>query len=102
MASSVRQEQILDRTVDLVAKGGLASLTMKRIAEQVGFSEAAIYRHFPTKQRLLLGVMDRLERLLLDPIRAIAAAAGRSPVPHPHAPPPHRPRPRQSAHPAAR
>jgi AcrR family transcriptional regulator len=79
MASGLRQEQILDRTVELVARDGLANLTMKRIAERVGFSEAAIYRHFPTKQRLLLGLMDRLERLLLDPIRAIAADAGDSP-----------------------
>jgi AcrR family transcriptional regulator len=80
MASGLRQEQILDRTVELVGRDGLANLTMKRIAERVGFSEAAIYRHFPTKQRLLLGLMDRLERLLLDPIRAIAADAAASPA----------------------
>ena len=79
VASAVRQEQILDRTVELVAKDGLANLTMKKIAEQVGFSEAAIYRHFPTKQGLLLGLMDRLEALLLDPIRAMAADTGASP-----------------------
>jgi AcrR family transcriptional regulator len=80
MASGVRQEQILDRTVELVAKDGLGNLTMKKIAQRVGFSEAAIYRHFATKQRLLLGLMDRLERLLLDPIRAIAADAGTPPA----------------------
>jgi len=79
MASAARQEQILDRTVELVARDGLANLTMKKIAEQVGFSEAAIYRHFPTKQGLLLGLMDRLEALLLDPIRAMAADTGASP-----------------------
>lgn len=80
MASSIRQEQILDRAVELVAKAGLANLTMKKIALRVGFSEAAIYRHFSTKQRLLLGLMDRLEHLLLDPIRAIAADAGALPI----------------------
>jgi AcrR family transcriptional regulator len=69
----VRQEQILDRTTELVASGGLAGLTMKKIALRVGFSEAAIYRHFPTKQQLLLALMGRLERVLLDPIRVIAA-----------------------------
>jgi len=80
MASSIRQEQILDRAVELVAKAGLANLTMKKIAGRVGFSEAAIYRHFPTKQRLLISLMDRLERLLLDPIRAIAADATTPPA----------------------
>lgn len=79
MASADRQEQILDRTVELVAKDGLANLTMKKIAGRVGFSEAAIYRHFPTKQGLLLSLMDRLEALLLVPIRAMAADTGVSP-----------------------
>lgn len=48
---------------------------MKRIAARVGFSEAAMYRHFATKQALLLGLMDRLEDQLLVPARAIAGQA---------------------------
>lgn len=69
----VRREQILDRATELAAAAGLGELTMKRIAANVGFSEAAIYRHFPTKQALLLGLMDRLESRLLAPVRALAA-----------------------------
>ena len=72
MASLARREQILDRASELATEAGLGQLTMKRIAARVGFSEAAIYRHFPTKQALLLGLMDRLETQLLQPIRAIA------------------------------
>ncbi len=55
-------------------------MTMKRIASRVGFSEAAIYRHFPTKEALLLALMDRLEVHLLHPIRAIAEATGVPPL----------------------
>jgi TetR/AcrR family transcriptional regulator len=73
VASDVRREQILDRASDLASEAGLARLTMRRISARVGFSEAAIYRHFPTKQSLLLGLMDRLEARLLEPIRTIAA-----------------------------
>lgn len=72
MASAARREQILDRASELATEAGLGQLTMKRIATRVGFSETAIYRHFPTKQALLLGLMDRLETQLLVPIRAIA------------------------------
>ncbi len=72
MASAARREQILDRASELATEAGLGQLTMKRIAMRVGFSETAIYRHFPTKQALLLGLMDRLETQLLVPIRAIA------------------------------
>jgi AcrR family transcriptional regulator len=80
LPSNVRREQILDRALDLVPRGGLGGLTMKKIAARVRFSEAAIYRHFPTRQLLLLGLMDRLETMLLGPIRAIAADTGVAPA----------------------
>jgi AcrR family transcriptional regulator len=80
MASPARKEQILDRASELATEAGLGQMTMKRIAALVGFSEAAIYRHFPTKQALLLGLMDRLEAQLLHPIRAIAGQAALEPA----------------------
>ncbi len=70
---SARQSEILDRTLELVREAGLGGLTTKKIAERVGFSEAALYRHFPTKQALILGLMDRLEEMLVRPAREIAA-----------------------------
>lgn len=68
-----RQEEILDRTMDLVRESGLASLTTKKIAEKMGFSEAALYRHFPTKKALVNGLMERLDHMLLGPVQQIAA-----------------------------
>ena len=67
-----RQDQILDRAMSLVRRGGLSALTTRRLAESVGFTEAALYRHFPSKQALILGMMDRLETMLLGPVRKIA------------------------------
>ncbi len=75
LPAAARREQILDRASELITESGLARLTMKRIAARVGFTETAIYRHFPTKQSLLLGLMGRLETQLLVPARAIAANA---------------------------
>ena len=80
MAAPARREQILDRASELATEAGLGQLTMKRIAARVGFSEAAIYRHFPTKQALLLGLMDRLDARLLQPIRAIASKGELEPI----------------------
>jgi len=71
-----RQEEIIDRTIELVRVGGLGGLTTRKIAERVGFTEAALFRHFPTKQALLLALMDRLEDLLVEPIARIAADDG--------------------------
>ncbi len=80
VATAERREQILDRASELATETGLGQLTMKRIAARVGFSESAIYRHFPTKQALLLGLMGRLETQLLQPIRAIAEEDGPRPL----------------------
>ena len=75
-----RQEEILDRTFELVRESGLANLTMKKVADRMGFTEPAIYRHFPNKQALVLGLLGRLESLLLPEIEAAAAREDLPPV----------------------
>ncbi|HWM94173.1 MAG TPA: TetR/AcrR family transcriptional regulator [Thermoanaerobaculia bacterium] len=77
--SSARQDEILDRTIELIREAGMAGLTMKKVAERVGFTEPAIYRHFPNKQALLLGVAGRLRGMFLGPVRAISEEPGTSP-----------------------
>jgi AcrR family transcriptional regulator len=72
VATTPRQEEILDHTLELVREAGLAGLTMKKVAERVGFTEAAVYRHYPSKQALLFGLVGRLEEMLLGTVRAIA------------------------------
>ncbi len=68
-----RQAEILDRATELVAESGLAQLTMKRLAERVGFTEPAIYRHYPGKSALLAAMIERLGGRLLETIEEIAA-----------------------------
>src|SRR5262245_15570035 len=79
-ATTPRQDEILSRTLDLVREGGLANLTMKKVAERMGFTEPALYRHYPTKQALILGLLDRLEGMLLSRIQALAADAAARPI----------------------
>ncbi len=67
-----RQEAILDHTFELVRERGLAGLTIRLIAERVGVTEGALYRHFPSKQAILLALAERIEARLLGPIREIA------------------------------
>ena len=70
---SSRQREILRHTLRLVRESGLGELTIKRIAQEVGFTEPALYRHFASKRELVLGLMDQLDEMLLGPIREIAA-----------------------------
>jgi hypothetical protein len=57
----------------------LAEISSPELDQQVLEAEASL-RRSRSAQRLLLALMDRLERLLLDPIRAIAAEADATPT----------------------
>lgn len=67
-----RQAEILDRAAELVAEAGLANLTMKRVAERVGFTEPAIYRHYPGKSALLVAMIEHLGGRLIVTMEGIA------------------------------
>ena len=69
---TARQAEILDRAAELVAESGLAHLTMKRLAERVGFTEPALYRHYAGKSALLAAMIERLSGRLLPTMAAIA------------------------------
>lgn len=71
-SATPRQQQVLDCTWELIREAGLSGVTVRRVAERVGFSEAALYRHFPSKQALLLALLDRLADRLLEPLDRIA------------------------------
>lgn len=71
-AATPRQEEILDRTFELVRDRGIAGLTVRLIAERVGVTEGALYRHYPSKEAILLALAERIESRLLGPIRKIA------------------------------
>jgi AcrR family transcriptional regulator len=44
----------------LVAEGGSAALSMRKIGDAVGLSPMAVYRHFPSREALLARVADEL------------------------------------------
>lgn len=68
-----RQDEILDAALALVREEGWSSLTIRRLAERVGVTDPALYRHFRTKSDIVLGLIDRIEGMLHGPVRAIAA-----------------------------
>jgi len=56
----VRRRQIVEETLRLVAEHGLAGASMSRIAEAVGISNAALYRHFDSREDILIAAHDVL------------------------------------------
>ncbi len=53
-----RQRQIVEAALAIVAERGPEALTVKGIAGRVGFSDAALYRHFRSKSEILSTVVD--------------------------------------------
>ena len=66
--TEVRQQQIIDAARVLIFKYGSEHLTVKRIAAEVGISEAAIYRHFKSKKSILSFLLSHIEQTLLADI----------------------------------
>jgi len=66
--TEVRQQQIVDAAAILIFKHGSEHLTVKKIAAEVGISEAAIYRHFNSKKSILSFLLNHIEEVLLHDI----------------------------------
>jgi AcrR family transcriptional regulator len=71
-----RRGEILDAAMLVFAERGYDGGSMRRIADEVGVSEPALYRHFPGKEALFLAMMraaaGRLRGeafALIDPVR---------------------------------
>lgn len=58
MEYTPRQIEIIHAATELMKQGGIQLLTTKALAEKMGFSEPAIYRHFKTKTEILFSVLD--------------------------------------------
>ncbi len=64
------RERILDKAFELIGKRGLMGFSMRDLAEEVGITEAAIYRHFRSKEDLTVNVIHhRLKPYVMDIIK---------------------------------
>ena len=49
-----RQQEILDKSIEIISRKGIQGLTIKNLSKEIGISEPAIYRHFESKTDILL------------------------------------------------
>src|SRR5215208_2051185 len=59
-AKSDRRSQLIAAAERLVAERGYLAVRLEDIGAAVGVSGPAIYRHFPNKEELLVGISTRL------------------------------------------
>jgi TetR/AcrR family transcriptional regulator len=59
LSAEKRREQLLQVAVDLFSRKGFNGTTTREIAASAGVTEALIFRHFETKERLYTAIIDQ-------------------------------------------
>ncbi len=54
---SNRQLEIIEAAGKLLTTSGVSGLTIKNLAKEMGFSESALYRHFPGKEEIIVAML---------------------------------------------
>ena len=60
-AISDRQFEIIEAAGRLLAESGVGGLTIKNLSREMKFSESAIYRHFTSKEEIIVALLEYLE-----------------------------------------
>ncbi len=68
---SNRKEQILQCLADMLASSPGERITTASLAKQVGVSEAALYRHFPSKAKMFEGLIEFIEETIFTRVNRI-------------------------------
>src|SRR5690554_2129563 len=53
-----RQIEIMEAATHRIDKHGIQNLTIKNLAADIGLSEPALYRHFSSKNEILMGLLE--------------------------------------------
>lgn len=70
--------RLIDAAIDLCTRHTFAGTSLQMIADELGFTKAAIYHHFRTREQLL----DAVVGPILEQLRDIVAAAETQRTPH--------------------
>jgi len=77
-ATEVRQAGLVEAALQLAAQRSPADITTGDLAQAVGISQGAVFRHFASKEAIWLAVMDRASDTLM---LRLQTAAGTAPTP---------------------
>jgi AcrR family transcriptional regulator len=62
------KQAILDKAFDLATVGGLAGLTIGRLAEHTGLSKSGLFAHFGSKEALEVAVVEEASRQFVQEV----------------------------------
>ena len=71
-----RQLDIMQSLAKMLGEKGPVKITTALLANECGITEAAIYRHFPSKKKIYSGLVDFCEQNIFDLISNINSSEG--------------------------
>jgi AcrR family transcriptional regulator len=75
LETRIRQEQIVQAALALIAGEGLGRLSIARVARRVRVVPSALYRHFPNKDAIVDATLRAVQQRLLENVRAARGEA---------------------------
>jgi len=63
MGQTLRQKEIIQEALLLIAENGMEELTYRNLSDRMGITIPAFYRHYPSKADILLGIIDHFEEV---------------------------------------
>jgi AcrR family transcriptional regulator len=60
MEITERQQEIITAAGRILTESGIHGLTIKNLAKEMKFSESAVYRHFKSKEEIIIGMLNFL------------------------------------------
>ena len=79
LGADARREEIIRVTLDLAARQGVDDVTTQDMAQAMGLTQGAVFRHFPSKDAIWLAVMQWVRDRLMA-VLSRAAEQGRDPL----------------------
>src|SRR4051794_18130450 len=74
------RERILDTAYTLFSRRGIRAVGIDEVISRAGVAKATLYKHFPSKDELVLAFLERREQLWTrDWVEAEAARRGATP-----------------------
>lgn len=71
---SERQFEILKAASKILSTSGVSGLTIKNLAQEMKFSESAIYRHFTSKEEIIVAMLGYLAENMDERLQKVTSS----------------------------
>lgn len=80
MKRAEKKNHLVETAIDLFRRGGYHGTGVDEIIAEAGIAKTTLYRHFPSKDDLIVAALRRLDETFRDDMRTFVEAAARAPA----------------------